>query len=89
MTSRSDLLSGTRRAMPVTQQATPAIEVTPDRFGLSIADAVRVSGVGRSSIYEDIKSGALKARKKGRRTLILRADLQAWLDSFPVVKSAA
>jgi len=47
------------------------------------------ASVGRSTIYENINSGALKARKAGRRTLILRADLQAWLDSFPAVKAAA
>ena len=65
------------------------IETSADRLAVSIVDAARAAGVGRSTIYENINSGALKARKAGRRTLILRADLQAWLDSFPVVKSAA
>ena len=58
-------------------------------LAISIVDAARAAGVGRSTIYENINSGALKARKAGRRTLILRADLQAWLDSFPAVKTAA
>ena len=58
-------------------------------LALGILDAARAAGVGRSTIYENINSGALKARKAGRRTLILRADLQAWLDSFPAVKAAA
>jgi excisionase family DNA binding protein len=58
-------------------------------LALGIAEACRAAGVGRSTIYENINSGALRARKAGRRTLILREDLQAWLASFPVVKAAA
>jgi len=62
---------------------------TADRLALGILDAARAAGVGRSTIYENINSGALKARKAGRRTLILREDLKAWLDSFPPLRSAA
>jgi len=58
-------------------------------LALGIVDAARAAGVGRSTIYENINSGALKARKAGRRTLILREDLQAWLASFPPLRSAA
>jgi excisionase family DNA binding protein len=61
---------------------------TSERLALGILEAARAAGVGRSTIYENINSGQLKARKAGRRTLILRADLQAWLDSFPVLKAA-
>jgi excisionase family DNA binding protein len=57
-------------------------------LALGIMDAARAAGVGRSTIYENINSGALKARKAGRRTLIHREDLQAWLASFPA-KAAA
>jgi len=67
----------------------PVTSNQPDPVAFSIIDAARAAGVGRSTIYENINSGALKARKAGRRTLILRADLQAWLDSFPAVKAAA
>ncbi|WP_018260558.1 helix-turn-helix domain-containing protein [Methylobacterium sp. WSM2598] len=51
----------------------------------SIADAVKVSGVGRSFLYEQIKAGKLKARKLGRRTLIMAADLQSWLAALPTI----
>ena len=60
-----------------------------DRLAVGVMEAARLAGVGRSTIYQSINTGDLKARKAGRRTLILRDDLQAWLDSFPVVKSAA
>ena len=40
----------------------------------------------RSMIYQEIQSGRLRARKLGRRTLILAADLSAWLANLPLVK---
>ncbi|MEQ1768503.1 MAG: DNA-binding protein [Devosia sp.] len=38
----------------------------------------------RRKLYEAINSGALKARKNGKRTVILDGDLRAWLDNLPV-----
>ena len=55
------------------------------REGLSIAEACRVAGIGRTKIYEAIASGSLKARKFGKRTIILRADLQSFLAALPMV----
>jgi excisionase family DNA binding protein len=49
----------------------------------SVADAVKLSGVGRTALYEEIKAGRLKAHKLGRRTLILADDLQHWLAGLP------
>jgi excisionase family DNA binding protein len=37
-------------------------------------------------IYQEIQAGRLRARKLGRRTLILAADLSAWLANLPLVK---
>ena len=48
-----------------------------------ISDVCARIGVGRTTVYAAIKSGALKARKCGRRTLILASDLEAWLDTLP------
>jgi len=52
-------------------------------LAVGIMDATRLSGVGRSTIFDEIKAGRLKARKAGRRTLILRDDLLAWLNTLP------
>jgi excisionase family DNA binding protein len=52
-------------------------------LGRSINDAALKAGIGRSTIYGAVNSGALKAKKLGRRTLILDADLKTYLDSLP------
>ncbi len=41
------------------------------------------SGLGRDSIYKSIREGRLKAKKFGRRTIVLASDLQAFLASLP------
>jgi excisionase family DNA binding protein len=56
------------------------------REGLSIADACTVAGIGRTKIYQAIAEGELVARKYGKRTLILRSDLQAFLANLPTVQ---
>lgn len=54
---------------------------------VTIPDAVKASGMSRSSIYEALKRGDLSARKAGRRTLICFADLQAYLANLPEYKA--
>lgn len=56
------------------------------REGFSIGEACTVAGIGRTKIYEAISEGRLKARKFGKRTIVLRADLQAFLSNLPVVE---
>ena len=52
--------------------------------GLSISEACAVAGIGRTKIYQAITEGHLKARKCGKRTLVLRGDLRDFLASLPV-----
>jgi excisionase family DNA binding protein len=54
-----------------------------DKLAFSVAEAAVHADVCRDNIYAAIREGALCARKAGRRTLILRADLEAYLDSLP------
>lgn len=49
----------------------------PEPLAYSIADAVRVSSIGRTRIFGLIKAGQLEARKVGRRTVIPAASLRA------------
>jgi excisionase family DNA binding protein len=52
-------------------------------LAVSIAEAVRLTGIGRSSLYEAIRRGDLPIRKSGRRTLLLMEDLRQWLAGLP------
>ena len=56
---------------------------------LSVADVARVSGLGRTFVYSALADGTLRARKAGRRTIVMRADLRAFLDGLPAYKSEA
>ena len=52
-------------------------------FAMSVAEAVQYSRIGRSKLYHAMRDGELVARKFGARTVILRADLEAFLTSRP------
>ncbi|MDO8397399.1 MAG: helix-turn-helix domain-containing protein [Bradyrhizobium sp.] len=52
----------------------------------SIAEACSVARAGRTAIYEAIRNGALTARKRGRKTLILPDDLRRWVEGHPAVE---
>jgi excisionase family DNA binding protein len=52
-------------------------------IAISIVEAARRSGLGRSTLYEAIARGELKIKKAGRRSLILVDDLKAWVASLP------
>jgi excisionase family DNA binding protein len=53
-------------------------------FARTIEDTAQHVKCGRTTIYAAIKSGALKARKIGRHTIILDQDLREWLASLPM-----
>jgi hypothetical protein len=55
----------------------------PDTISHTIADAVKVSGLGRTMLYELIGARKIEARKAGNRTLILDASLRAYIAGLP------
>ena len=54
-----------------------------EKMAFTIREAVETGAGSRSVVYEAIKSGKLKARKRGRSTVILAADLSRYLESLP------
>jgi excisionase family DNA binding protein len=54
-----------------------------ERLSLSPEEASALTGIGLTSIREAIRSGHLKAKKLGRRVMILMDDLKAWLKALP------
>ncbi|QEN88586.1 helix-turn-helix domain-containing protein [Labrys sp. KNU-23] len=54
-----------------------------------INDVVRMTNVGRTTIYGEIASGRLRIVKLGRATLVRDEDLHAWLDGMSVNASRA
>jgi hypothetical protein len=52
-------------------------------IALSVAKACDESGAGPTTLYAEMKAGRLKAKKVGRKTVILAIDLLAWMESLP------
>ncbi|WP_083274720.1 helix-turn-helix domain-containing protein [Novosphingobium resinovorum] len=56
-------------------------------IAVTIPEAVRLSGISRTAIYEALARGDISARKAGRRTLIGYDELQTFLTSLPQYRS--
>jgi excisionase family DNA binding protein len=50
---------------------------------MSVEEAAKAAGVGRTLLFEEIRKGRITARKVGRRTIIMTAELDAWLKALP------
>ena len=55
---------------------------------MSLADFCHRYGIGRTKAYEELKTGRLRGRKCGKRTIIADDDAERWLSSLPSANSA-
>ena len=53
---------------------------------MSIAQFCGRYGVGRTKTYEELKSGRLRGRKIGTRTIIVEDDAEDWLRHLPALE---
>lgn len=58
-------------------------------IAVTIPDAVKLSGMSRTALYDALKRKDITAKKAGRRTLIAFADLQAYMASLPSYRAGA
>lgn len=49
---------------------------------LSIEEVCAATGLGRTKVYEVIGTGALPAKKWGKRTLVVKADLEDFISNL-------
>ena len=55
--------------------------LTPsDKLAFSIPETQEIIGIGRSLLYREIAAGRLETRKIGRRTVITRQAIEAFLN---------
>jgi excisionase family DNA binding protein len=54
-------------------------------LAFNVAEACSAARIGRTSLYEAIRSGELRALKRGRRIIVLADDLRHYLESLPAV----
>ena len=54
---------------------------------MSIAEFCERYGPGRTKAYEELKSGRLRGRKIGKRTIITEDDAEDWLWHLPAIEA--
>jgi excisionase family DNA binding protein len=55
----------------------------PEPLAYRPTDAANVLRMSRGQLYNEIAAGRLEARKRGRSTVILRSEIERYLDGLP------
>ena len=63
------------------------MKMDDNALAYTLDEACVIARAGKTVLYEAIKSGALPACKRGRRKLVLPADLKRWIEQLPRVKT--
>jgi len=78
-------MSPRRKALPGVSASSVTQLAAPVR-GLRVADAAKYAGVSHWFIRTAVWQGKLRAYRAGKVILILRDDLDRWLNSLPEVQ---
>lgn len=54
----------------------------------TVAEIIEITGLGRTKVYEEINSNALKAKKCGTRTLVTAESFHEWSKNLKPYKSS-
>lgn len=57
-----------------------------EKTALTVKEACSHLGMTKSSLYRARERGEISLRKLGGRTVILKADIEAWIGSLPVAE---
>ena len=57
-------------------------EPSPEHVLFSIPRILDIADISRTRLYEEINTGRLRIVKVGRRTLVTRTALDAWLEQL-------
>jgi excisionase family DNA binding protein len=60
-----------------------------ERKAFTIHEFAARNGIGKDKAYQEVREGRLRARKLGKRTLILDTDEAAWRDALPLLNLSA
>ena len=74
---------------PAVRQTLAALGMAGTKLAYSVEEAAEALGLGRTMLYGEIAAGRLRAKKIGKRTIILVDDARAYLASLPELPSAA
>jgi hypothetical protein len=64
-------------------------EMRIEKLAYSIQELSKLSGLGRTFLYDEIKAGRLIVSKAGRRSIVLHGDAANWLAGLPKLPSSA
>ena len=80
-------LASVRSVAGAVRRTTPAkANIAMNTLAYTIAEACTATRTGKTVLYEAIKTGELRAVKRGRRTLVLPPDLKEWIEKLPTIQ---
>lgn len=59
------------------------MNINSSKGAFSVEEFLHWASIGRTKFYDEVKSGRLKLRKIGRKSVITISDAHDWLDNLP------